>query len=256
MPRASRPWFRFYVEAMRDPKMRRLRPSQRWLWVAILSAARESCEPGYLFVAENIPFVCTDLADYAGMDLEEVEEGTDILENLGMLILDEGLDCWFVPKFHERQFESDTSSLRTAKHRSLERSNDVRRNGESAFVGTPNSVSVSVEKKRTVFDDFWDAYPLHAGKQAAVKAFAKAREIADVEKIIAGATRYRDDPNRDPGFTKHPATWLNQGCWDDDPLPPRGGTRPVVKKVRKCIICGNEGHHHTQCPDQGKYARE
>jgi hypothetical protein len=33
--------------------------------------------------------------------------------------------------------------------------------------------------------------------------------------------RYRNDPNREPEFTAHPATWLNAGRWDDDPLPPR-----------------------------------
>ena len=46
MPRVARPWFRFYVEAMRDPKMRRLSPAERWLWVAVLAACRESWIPG------------------------------------------------------------------------------------------------------------------------------------------------------------------------------------------------------------------
>jgi hypothetical protein len=38
---------------------------------------------------------------------------------------------------------------------------------------------------------------------------------------VAGAARYRDDPNREKRFTKLPATWLRAGCWEDDPLPSR-----------------------------------
>lgn len=69
------------------------------------------------------------------------------------------------------------------------------------------------------FDEFWGIYPNRKEKQAAKRAFAKAILVADPEKIIEGARRYRDDPNRDQAYTKHPTTWLNGGCWDDDPIP-------------------------------------
>lgn len=53
-------------------------------------------------------------------------------------------------------------------------------------------------------------------------AFAKAVRRADVEVILGGARRYADDPNRDPAFTKQPATWLNADSWENGPLPVRG----------------------------------
>lgn len=71
------------------------------------------------------------------------------------------------------------------------------------------------------FNDFWNIYPRHAAKDRARKAWKKALTRTTAHAIIEGATRYRNDPNRDPTYTKHPATWLNAGCWDDDPLPPR-----------------------------------
>lgn len=73
------------------------------------------------------------------------------------------------------------------------------------------------------FDAFWQAYPRRAEKEAARKAWPKAVAAAcgNVQLIIDGAQRYRDDKNREAEFTKHPATWLNRGCWEDDPLPPR-----------------------------------
>lgn len=74
------------------------------------------------------------------------------------------------------------------------------------------------------FVDFWSVYPRREAKGEAAKAWAKATTKADPDEIIAAAVRYRDDPNRDPAYTAHPTTWLNQGRWEDDPLPPRGKT--------------------------------
>lgn len=69
------------------------------------------------------------------------------------------------------------------------------------------------------FELFWQSYPMKVGKTAAKTAFAKAMKQTDADTIIAGVIRYRNDPNRDPAYTKHPATWLNAGCWDDELLP-------------------------------------
>jgi hypothetical protein len=68
------------------------------------------------------------------------------------------------------------------------------------------------------FDRFWAAYPKRVAKEAARKAFAKAAENGtDVEALIAGAQRYAAErQGQDQKFTKHPATWLNAGCWEDE----------------------------------------
>ncbi len=71
------------------------------------------------------------------------------------------------------------------------------------------------------FDEFYEVYPRHEGRAAALKAWQKALPKADLPTILAGAIRYRDDPNREPGFTLHASTWLNQERWNDDPLPVR-----------------------------------
>jgi AraC-like DNA-binding protein len=68
------------------------------------------------------------------------------------------------------------------------------------------------------FERFYGAYPRKVAKAAALKAFAKAVEngIA-AETLIAGAQRYAvERKDQDPKYTKHPATWLNGGCWEDE----------------------------------------
>ena len=68
------------------------------------------------------------------------------------------------------------------------------------------------------FERFWAVYPKRVAKEAARKAFAKAAENGtDVEALIAGAQRYAvERQGQDPKYTKHPATWLNAGCWEDE----------------------------------------
>lgn len=84
----------------------------------------------------------------------------------------------------------------------------------------------------TEFEHVYELYPLKASKGAAFKAFQKAKKKIAISEIADAVARYRDDPNRDPKFTKHFATWLNQGCWDDDPLPPRTGNQPSAADER------------------------
>jgi DNA-binding transcriptional MocR family regulator len=106
------------------------------------------------------------------------------------------------------------------------------------------------------FESFYEAYPRHTGRAAAEKAFAKALRVAPAERIVAGARRFAADPNLPPKeearFIPHPATWLNAGRWDDDPLPLRGGDRgqqqqqqglALIDKYRK------EGQSHGEARD-------
>jgi hypothetical protein len=72
------------------------------------------------------------------------------------------------------------------------------------------------------FDRWWSVYPRKVGKEAARKAYAKARKIASADDLGRGAVRFRDDQTRDPAFTPHPSTWLNEGRWQDE-----GPARPL-----------------------------
>ena len=82
------------------------------------------------------------------------------------------------------------------------------------------------------FDAFWSAYPRRSGKIKAKDAFRKASKECDPSEIIAGAQAFADDPNRQEEFTPHPATWLNQGRWEDDPLPERGSSERTKAEIQ------------------------
>jgi hypothetical protein len=71
------------------------------------------------------------------------------------------------------------------------------------------------------FDAFWTAYPKKVGKDAARRAWQKIRPSPDLtDKILAAIAWQRSQGSwlRDGGrYIPHPATWLNQGRWDDEP---------------------------------------
>lgn len=72
------------------------------------------------------------------------------------------------------------------------------------------------ERSKTNFEVFWEAYNYKKAKGKAIEAFAKALSIDSADKIIAGAKQYAKYRDIDPKYWKHPATWLNQQCWNDE----------------------------------------
>lgn len=85
----------------------------------------------------------------------------------------------------------------------------------------PNK-NLAQEKLERAFAEFWKVYPRKVGKNEAKKAFAKAHAVANGE-VVLGAQRFAADPNlpTDKNYIPHPATWLNAGRWEDEPLPHR-----------------------------------
>jgi predicted transcriptional regulator len=67
----------------------------------------------------------------------------------------------------------------------------------------------------SLFDEFWNAYPRKLDKAKAFRAFKSALKRTKFEDILAGVIAYRNDPARNPDFTKYPATWLNNDSWEN-----------------------------------------
>ena len=83
----------------------------------------------------------------------------------------------------------------------------------------------ALEGRKTVvpgeFEQFWTAYPKKVGKQAAQKAFRNAQNRPRIDDLLKAIDRARlsEQWRKDGGqFIPNPATWLNQGRWDDEPV--------------------------------------
>ena len=75
------------------------------------------------------------------------------------------------------------------------------------------------------FDQFWDSYPNKAGKDDALTVWRRGkskagRPIPSVDIVLAALARAKasNDWTKDNGkYIPHPATWLRDGRWQDEP---------------------------------------
>ena len=81
-----------------------------------------------------------------------------------------------------------------------------------------NPVAIEGEKPKVelwpTFQDFWDAYDHKKSRVKAEVAWKRLKQ-GDKEKAMEVIPAYvRSTPNKK--FRKHPTTWLNQECWNDE----------------------------------------
>ena len=85
---------------------------------------------------------------------------------------------------------------------------------------------------------FWSAYPRKTGKGAARKAWAKATDRPPILAILANIQAHVDSDQwqREGGqFIPHPATWLNQKRWDDEPGPQAGNIPTELERHNAAV---------------------
>jgi hypothetical protein len=224
----NQPFAQIPNEAIRDPQV----TQSGFRLLAYLMSHQDGYEVTYEQIERQ-----TGLGRYA------INQAADNLTRLGWLEVVRpklpngqfGAKSWTVLNPHS----ATTVGNSTVESPHVERPTDIRR--------TP---SIEEQVKEVInpqpaladaFKEFWAIYPMHREKQDAIKAFEKAVKAVGVEVILEGARKYRDDPYRSKSYTKYPATWLNKGCWDDDPLPPRELTadekaekqREINERLRK-----------------------
>lgn len=102
------------------------------------------------------------------------------------------------------------------------------------------------------FDDFWQAYPRKVGKATTLKAWRKLNPSQTTADIIIGAIRnqvaqlhFRNAQGDD--FIPNPATWLNQGRWDDEIVESK-----QVRKEREMTAHQQERRKRWEAADRTK----
>jgi hypothetical protein len=82
----------------------------------------------------------------------------------------------------------------------------------------PEAQTPTAQERR--FADFWSEYPKKVGKKAALGSWKRIKPDTELfEKIMQAirAAKQSEQWRRENGrFIPNPATWLNQGRWDDE----------------------------------------
>lgn len=153
------------------------------------------------------------------------------LEEVGMLS-----DCCVIA-WQRRQFESDSSTERSRRHRQQKQNADATLHDATAAPQKRpplymSSVSVSAEeggsesknrshtREKEIKEDFgtwYELYPRHQGRGSAERAYRSALKKADKSVLLEAVKWFSlQRKGEDPKFTPLPATWLNSERWLDE----------------------------------------
>jgi hypothetical protein len=248
-------WFRFYSEALDDPKVQRLPGPLFKTWVNLLCLA--SKHDGALPCYEDCAFALR-------MDADTFT--THMLHLIECGLIDTGPDGTEPHNWQGRQKRSDNVTARVHKHREHKKQSETLpkrfsnaleknrvekiQNREEERITPPLTPPTPLRPAATPpdrpakddsldgFDDFWRDWPKKEGKAAAVAAWKKQRPDPGERRLIRDAIprqqAAKDWPRENWRYCPLPATWLNQRRWEDEiPDPPPKGEREMIGKDKE-----------------------
>ena len=211
-----------------DPMLRMVKPEVRGVWIDLLCAMMNSEPYGHLAVAGN-PMSDEQAARLTGLDIDTFKGILKGIEDAGISSrTDTGmLYSRRLVRDYNTFLKASASGKRGGGNPALKHSDSESR------IHSPEARSQKPEAKDPIkgafigtlkgceaFGRFWDTYPRKTGKKAALHAWSKAGDKPDIEEIVTAIEAQKQSAQwqKDGGqFIPHPATWLNQGRWDDDP---------------------------------------
>jgi len=88
---------------------------------------------------------------------------------------------------------------------------------------------IIAQPRASRFGDFWAVCPKKVGKGKAKSLFDRACRETGPDLLIAAMQRYAiSRAGEDAQFTKHPATWLSQRCWEDEGTGPPQASAEII----------------------------
>jgi hypothetical protein len=231
----KRPSFQFYpADWLRDTSLRTCSVGARGLWIDMICYMHEGTPYGHLKVKDKV-ILTENLARMVGETFENVKGWLDELYEAGVYQLAED------GSIYSKRMVKD-EALRNARAEGgklggnpalLAMKDNLKVNQEVKQNTTPSSSSSSTssitpipprgayvsQEIKSLFEKFWQYYPKKVGKDAALKAFAKRKPDEKLLlQMLKALAIQKGQPNwikEDGQYIPNPATWLNQGRWED-----------------------------------------
>lgn len=174
-------WFRFYSEALDDPKVQRLTGDLFKVWVNLLCLANEQEERGTLPLADDIAFRLR-------LDDQKARDALNGLRRAGLLEYNTDTDKYRVHAWDKRQFASDDSTERVRRFREKQRetANETERNASETFL----------KRSRNAIDTDPDTEQIQKQKQSISRGGGAAapRNAPPPTPIVRAAPKPKDAP--------------------------------------------------------------
>jgi hypothetical protein len=89
------------------------------------------------------------------------------------------------------------------------------------------------ERSNALFTEWWDAYPVKRGMDAARGEYYRALLRATPGKLLAGARALADHYGENLDYVPNPARWLSEGRWTDSYPPKRSAAWRARAEIDK-----------------------
>ena len=162
------------------------------------------------------------------LTLKTVEAAINKLVTTGLVVLYvfEDKPYLYLPTWNEHQSVRAKRSKYPAPENSVIASaSNCMQVKSSASICSRNPIQSESESesesntRESAFEAFWSAYPKKTGKGEAKKAFAKVKTPLDTLLKAVENQKRSVQWQKDGGqYIPNPATWLNQGRWEDELL--------------------------------------
>ena len=200
-------YFSHDSNAQHDPKIMKMMSKHGWegygLFWALVERLRN--ESGYKLEADYEVLAFGMRTQY--------ERIKSLVEDLDLFVLKE--DHFYSTRLNDtmRLMDSKSEKARSSARKRWER------NANAMRTHSERDANKRKENKRNniysaKFEQFWHEYPSKIGKKKAFTSF-KAVKV-DVEVLIDAIKQQKETSQWKSGYIPHPATWLNQGRWEDD----------------------------------------
>jgi uncharacterized protein YdaU (DUF1376 family) len=94
----------------------------------------------------------------------------------------------------------------------------------------------AIDRNSDEFDRFWTAYPKKVGKLEAAKAWSKKKP--DIQIVLQTLEWQIKSRQWKEGYVPNPATYLNQGRWQDSPSNERPSKLDNLHEINKRAVDG------------------
>jgi hypothetical protein len=184
-----------------------LSPYARLLYIALWCEADRDGRMSWKPKTFKMRYFPADNVDVADLCNELLSAGLVTLYGDGLA---------YIPSFAKHQHINPRESASTLPD---PHASSTRQNASVTHREEGKERKESNHASRDGFDEFWKAYPRKVGKGEAEKQWAKAKGI-DLQAVLKAIERARatEQWQKDSGqFIPHPATWLSQRRWEDEP---------------------------------------
>jgi hypothetical protein len=224
-------WLNLSITKLAAPEYRRSSMLERGVWITLLGYCIQQENGGRIAHAKDwTDFECTAVL---GVSLNDLQ-GSHLLWSY------DGSDLVVSGYPHEKQREIE------ARRRAGRKGNRTRWGGEQSATpdniaprshSDPTASGIRIQKgnrkgkenrkekekgNTPTAREIYEAYPLHTAPKAAIRAIEQALRSRPAADLMAACQAFAAAvatwPSADRArFVPHPATWFNQGRYDDDP---------------------------------------